>query len=141
MMELLRTQKKLLVCLCFLLLVGCGGQQQSQQPDARLKLFHVLSSRIVILDTQAEVDGMVQNMGKDRFPYDVTLVASFYDNAGKLVGQAQGTAEDVFPGMIRPFVLIGQVDSTKYSHMVVTPVNLRERRQEKGLPSPPPVVP
>lgn len=141
MMELLRTQKKLLVCLCVLLLVGCGGQQQSQQPDARLKLFHVLSSRIVILDTQAEVDGMVQNMGKDRFPYDVTLVASFYDNAGNVVGQAQGTAEDVFPGMIRPFVLIGQVDGTKYSHMVVTPVNLRERRQEKSLPSPPPVVP
>jgi hypothetical protein len=128
------------VCLC-VLLVGCGGQQQAQQPDARLKLFRVLSSRIVILDTQAEVDGMVQNTGKDRYPYDVTLVATFYDGAGKVVGQAQGAAEDVFPGMTRPFILIGQVDSSKYSRMVVAPVNLHERRYEKSLPSPPPVGP
>ncbi|GAC1349673.1 MAG: hypothetical protein NVSMB27_24990 [Ktedonobacteraceae bacterium] len=131
------------VCMS-MLLVGCGSQQQGQkqqQPDPRLKLFHVLSSRIVILDTQAEVDGMVQNMGKERFPFDVTLVATFYDRAGKVVGQAQGAAEDVFPGMMRPFVLIGQVDSSTYSRMVVTPVNLHERRYEKSLPSPPPVTP
>ncbi len=131
------------VAVC-VLLVGCGSQQQGQkqqQPDPRLKLFHVLSSRIVILDTQAEVDGMVQNTGKERFPFDVTLVATFYDRAGKVVGQAQGAAEDVFPGMTRPFVLIGQVDSSTYSRMDVTPVNLRERRYEKSLPSPPPVAP
>ncbi len=124
-----------------MLLVGCGGQQQGQKADPRLKLFHVLSSRIVILDTQAEVDGMVQNTGNERFPFDVTLVATFYDRAGKVVGRAQGAAEDVFPGMTRPFVLIGQVDSSTYSRMVVTPVNLRERRYEKSLPSPPPVAP
>ena len=115
--------------------------QQSQQPDSRLKSFHVLSARIIILDTQAEVDGTVQNRGKDRYPYDVSLVATFYDSSGNVIGQAQGTAEDVWSGMIRPFALMGQVDSTKYSRMVVVPVSLRERRYEKNLPSPPPVVP
>ena len=49
-----------------LLLAGCGGQQQAQQADPRLTLFHVLSSRIIMLDTQTEVDGTVQNTGKDR---------------------------------------------------------------------------
>jgi hypothetical protein len=43
--------------------------------------------------------------------------------------------------MTGPFVLQGQVDSTKYSRMVVAVVSLRERRLEKNLPSPPPVVP
>src|SRR2546429_6357430 len=38
--------------------------------------FHVLSERIIMLDTQAEVDGTVQNTGRDRFPYDVTLTAT-----------------------------------------------------------------
>jgi hypothetical protein len=123
-----------------LLLVACGSQQ-AQQPDPRLKQFHVLSSRIIILDTQAEVDGTVQNTGNDRYPYDVTLVATFYDSSGNMIGTAQGAAEDVLAGMTRSFVLMGQVDSTKYSRMVVTPVSLRERRLEKNLPSPPPVVP
>ncbi len=124
-----------------LLLAGCGGQQQAQQADPRLTLFHVLSSRIIMLDTQAEVDGTVQNTGKDRYPFDVTLSATFYNSAGNVIGQAQGTAEDVLPGMTRPFVLIGQVDSARYSRMIVTPVSLRERIHEKNLPSPPPVVP
>ncbi|MFL5699329.1 MAG: FxLYD domain-containing protein, partial [Ktedonobacteraceae bacterium] len=103
--------------------------------------FHVLSAHIIILDTQAEVDGTVQNTGHDRYPYDVTLTATFYDNAGNVVGQAQGTAEDILPGMTRPFVLLGQVDSAKYSRMVVSPLSLRERRYEKNLPSPPPITP
>src|SRR5436305_6186109 len=129
------------VSLLLLLLVGCGGQHQAQQPDPRLSSFHVLSSRIIMLDTQAEVDGTVQNMGKDRYPFDVTLSATFYNSAGNVIGQAQGTAEDVLPGMTRSFVLIGQVDSARYSRMIVTPVSLRERIHEKNLPSPPPVVP
>lgn len=124
-----------------LLLVACDSQQSTQQPDPRLASFHVLSARITMLDTQAEVDGTVQNMGKDRYPFDVSLSATFYDSAGKVIGQAQGTAEDVLPGMTRPFVLIGQVDSAKYSRMTLKPVSLRERRQEKNLPGTPPVVP
>lgn len=133
-----------LSCLFFLLVMllsACASQQQAQQPDSRLKLFPVLSARIIILDTQAEVDGTVQNSGHDRYPYDVSLIATFYDSAGNVIGQAQGTAEDVLPGMVRSFVLKGDVDSTKYSRMIVTPVSLRERRSEKNLPSPPPVVP
>ncbi|HYK83949.1 MAG TPA: FxLYD domain-containing protein [Ktedonobacteraceae bacterium] len=126
---------------CTLLLVGCGQQQQSQQPDPRLKVFHVLSAHIVILDSQAEVDGTIQNTGTMRFPFDVSMIATFYDSAGNVVGQAQGTAEDVYPGMTRSFILTGQVDSAKYSRMTVTPVSLRERRQEQNLPTPPPVVP
>jgi hypothetical protein len=124
----------------FLLLAACDSQQ-AQQPDPRLKQFHVLSSHIIILDTQAEVDGTVQNTGHDRYPYDVSLLATFYDSSGQVVGTAQGAAEDVWAGMTRSFVLVGQVDGTKYSRMVVAPVSLRERRQEKNLPSPPPVVP
>src|SRR2546428_556307 len=42
--------------------------------------------------------------------------------------------------MTGPFILLGQVDTTKYSRMVVSPVSLRERRYEKNLPVPPPVV-
>jgi hypothetical protein len=124
-----------------LLLVGCGQQQQSQQSDPRLKVFHVLSAHIVILDSQAEVDGKVQNTGTMRFPFDVSMIATFYDSASNVVGQARGTAEDVYPGMTRSFVLVGQVDSAKYSRMAISPVSLRERRQEKNLPTPPPVVP
>ena len=129
-----------LIMCCLFLLVACGSQQ-SAQPDPHLKLFHVLSSQIVILDNHAEVDGTVQNSGTIRFPFDVSLVATFYDNAGNVVGSAQGTAEDVWPSMTRPFVLQGQVDSAKYSRMVVTPVSLRERRLEKNVPTPPPIVP
>ena len=138
-------RKHVLACFAILLLlsialIGCNSQQ-NQQPDPRLKSFHVLSAHIIMLDTQAEVDGSVQNAGKDRYPYDVTLTASFYDGSGNVIGQAQGVAEDVWPGMTRPFVLKGEVDSAEYSRMVVTPVSLRERRQEKNLPGPPPVVP
>ena len=138
-------RKHVLACFAILLLlsialIGCSSQQ-NQQPDPRLKSFHVLSAHIIMLDTQAEVDGTVQNTGHDRYPYDVTLTATFYDNAGNAVGQAQGTAEDILPGMTRPFVLLGQVDSAKYSRMVVWPLSLRERRYEKNLPFPPPVVP
>ena len=81
----------------------------------------------------------MQNTGHDSFPYDVTLTATFYNAAGNLIGQAQGVAEDVLPGMIRSFVLMGQVDSSQYSRMVVTPISLRERRIEKNTPTP--VVP
>ena len=141
----LRTTRSFLVVCCLFLflsiaLFGCGSQQ-AQQPDPRLKAFHVLSAHIIILDTQAEVDGTVQNTGHDRYPYDVTLTATFYDKAGNAVGQAQGTVEDILPGMTRPFVLLGQVDSAKYSRMVVSPLSLRERRYEKNLPSPPPITP
>src|SRR5260370_17916129 len=107
----------LIMCFFLLLLVGCGVQQHAQQPDPRLSLFHVLSSRIIMLDTQAEVDGTVQNTGKDRFPFDVTLSATFYNSTGNVIGQAQGTAEDVLPGMTRPFQLIGQMDSPSYRPM------------------------
>lgn len=142
MIDLVR-RSFVMLCASFflLLLISCGGQQQAQQPDPRLSLFHVLSSRIIMLDTQAEVDGTVQNTGKDRYPFDVTLNATFYNSAGNVIGQARGTAEDMLPGMIRPFVLIGQVDSARYSRMFVTPVSLHERIYEKNLPSPPPVVP
>ena len=94
-----------------------------------------------MLDSQAEVDGTVQNLGNNAFPFDVTIVATFYDSSGHVIGQAQGAAEDVFPGMVRSFVLMGQVDGLRYSHMKLSPVSLRERRYEKNLPSPPPVVP
>jgi hypothetical protein len=113
------------------------GAQQTQQPDARLQAFHVLSARIIMLDTQAEVDGTLQNTSRtDRFPYDVTVIATFYNRAGNMIGQAGGVAEDVYPGMSRPFTLVGQVDSTQYSHMVVTVISLKERRIEKSIPTP-----
>ena len=118
-----------------------SGGQQTKQPDPRLKSFHILSAHIIMLDSQAEVDGTVQNMGQDAFPFDVTIVAAFYDSSGHMIGQAQGVAEDVFPGMVRSFVLMGQVDSLRYSHMTLLPVSLRERRYEKNLPTPTPVVP
>ncbi len=138
MMFKLRLQAFLV--LLVLLLAACAPGEQ-QQPDPRLKSFHVLSARIIILDSQAEVDGTILNAGHDRFPYDVSIDATFYDSAGNVVGQAGGVAEDVFPGMTRPFVLMGQVDSMHYSHMELTPVSLRERRVEKNLPTPPPVAP
>ena len=125
-----------------MILSSCAlGSQQQGQPDPRLKSFHIVSSHIILLDNQAEVDGMIQNTGTDSYPFDVTIVATFYDAAGHVVGRAQGVAEDVFPGMSRPFVLLGEVDSLRYSRMQLTPISLRERRHEKGLPTPPPVVP
>ncbi len=126
----------LMVGLLALLITSCGAQQTSQ-PDPRLQAFHVLSARIIMLDTQAEVDGTLQNTSRtDRFPYDVTVIATFYNSAGNIVGQAGGVAEDVYPGMVRPFTLIGQVDSTQYSHMVLAVVSLKERRIEKIIPTP-----
>lgn len=128
-----------MLCLFLLLLTSCNwpGAQRTAQSDPRLKLFHVLSARIIMLDTQAEVDGTLQNTSqKDRFPYDVTVIATFYNSAGSVVGQAGGVAEDVYPGMIRPFTLIGQVDNTQYSRMVVTVISLKERRIEKNIPTP-----
>ncbi|HEX9131636.1 MAG TPA: FxLYD domain-containing protein [Ktedonobacteraceae bacterium] len=132
----------MLLCLVlFLSSCGLGDQQQAQQPDPRLKSFHIQSSRIIILDSQAEVDGTIQNTGHDRYPFDVTVDATFYDKAGNVIGQAEGVAEDVLPGMSRAFVLMGQVDSLHYSHMELTLVSLRERRKEPNLPTPPPVSP
>jgi hypothetical protein len=123
-------------------LTSCASRgQQVQQPDARLKSFQIVSSRIIMLDNQAEIDGMIQNTGKDRFPFDVTVDATFYDKAGNVIGRAEGVAEDVFPGMSRAFVLMGQVDSLHYSHMALTLVSLRERRKEPNLPTPPPISP
>lgn len=127
------------ICIFLLLLASCSwpGSQQTAQTDPRLKLFHVLSARIIMLDAQAEVDGTLQNTSqKDRFPYDVTVIATFYNSAGSVVGQAGGVAEDVYPGMIRPFTLIGQVDNMQYSRMVVTVISLKERRIEKNIPTP-----
>ena len=124
-----------------MILSSCAlGSQQQRQLDPRLKSFHIVSSHIILLDNQAEVDGMIQNTGSDSYPFDVTIVATFYDATGHVVGRAQGIAEDVFPGMTRPFVLLGEVDSLRYSRMQLTPISLRERRYEKGLPTPPPVV-
>jgi hypothetical protein len=128
-----------ILCILLLLATSCSwpGAQQAQQSDARLKLFHVLSARIIMLDTSAEVDGSLQNTSRtDHFPYDVTVIATFYNSAGSIVGQAGGVAEDVYPGMTRPFTLVGSVDSTQYSHMVVTVVSLKERRIEKFIPTP-----
>jgi hypothetical protein len=129
----------LMLCMLALLITSCNwpGAQHTAQPDARLQLFRVLSARIIMLDTQAEVDGTLQNTSHtDRFPYDVTVIATFYNRAGNVVGQAGGVAEDIYPGMSRPFTLVGQVDSTQYSHMVVTVVSLKERRIEKIIPTP-----
>lgn len=122
----------------FLTSCAPGGQPQS---DPRLKWFHILSSRIIILDNQAEVDGTLQNTGSESYPFDVTIDATFYDKAGNVIGQAEGVAEDVFPQTTCAFVLMGQVDSLHYSHMQLTPVSLRERHIEKNLPTPPPVSP
>lgn len=132
----------ILLCLVlFLSSCGLGDQHQVQQPDPRLKSFHIQSSRIIILDSQAEVDGTIQNAGHDRYPFDVTVDATFYDKAGNVIGQAEGVAEDILPGISRAFILVGQVDSLHYSHMALTLVSLRERRKEPNLPTPPPVSP
>jgi len=142
----MRNRIKNLGWLVFILLVSiiftsCSSGQHAQAPDPRLKSFHIVSARIIMMDSQAEVDGMIQNLGHDPFPFDVTIIATFYDSVGHVVGQAQGTAEDVFPGTDRTFALMGQVDSVRYSHMQLTPISLREVRYEKYVPTPTPVVP
>jgi hypothetical protein len=127
----------LMICLLALFITSCSWPGAQSQPDPRLKLFHVLSARIIMLDSQAEVDGTLQNTSRtDRFPYDVTMIATFYNNAGNIVGEAGGVAEDVYPGMIQSFTLIGQVNSAQYSHMVVQVISLKERRVEKFIPTP-----
>lgn len=93
------------------------------------------------MDNQAEVDGTIQNTGHDPFPFDVTIDATFYDTAGKVIGHAEGVAEDVYPGTTGPFTLKGQVDSGRYSRMSLSPVSLLERRIEPKLPTPTPVAP
>ena len=127
------------VALAMLLLVltSCFGSASQSQPDPRLKVFHILSARIVMQDNQAEVDGTIQNSGHNPYPYDVTITATFFDGSGTVIGHAQGVAEDVFPGTMGAFVLLGQVDSTRYSHMRLTAVSLRERRVEHLTPTPP----
>lgn len=131
-----------LLSLIFLaaMLLSCSSQQ-SKPPDPRLKYFKIESARILILDTQAEVDGTIFNSGPTQYPFDVSLTATFYDSSNHVVGSAQGVAEDVWKGTTRPFILYGTVNSETYTHMVVVPVSLRERTYEKFLPSPPPVVP
>ena len=133
-----------LLSFLFLLMIiftSCTSGQHVQPPDPRLKSFHIVSARIIMKDSQAEVDGTIQNLGRDPFPFDVTIVATFYDSTGQIIGQAQGTAEDVFPGIDRSFALMGQVDSVRYSHMKLALISLREVRYEKYLPTPTPVVP
>ncbi len=120
-----------------LILTSCFGGASQAQPDPRLKVFHIVSARIIMQDNQAEVDGTIQNAGHDSFPYDVTISATFYDGSGNVIGQAQGVAEDVFPGTVGAFVLMGQVNSVRYSHMQLTLVSLRERRVENFTPTPP----
>jgi hypothetical protein len=117
------------------------GDQQANMPDPRLKSFRILSSRIIILDNQAEVDGTIQNLGHNRYPFDVTIEATLYNKGGDVVGQAVGVAEDVPPGITRPFILMGRVDSLHYSHMELFLISLKERRKEPNLPTPPPVSP
>ncbi len=131
-----------LILFVMVIFTSCSpSSQQTRQPDPRLKSFHIVFARIIMLDSQAEVDGTLENLGHDAFPFDVTIIATFYDSSGHVIGQAQGTAEDVFPGTERSFALIGQVDSVRYSHMKLAPVSLREVRYEKNLPTPTPVVP
>ena len=131
----------LFMLLLTIIFTSCSSGQHAQPPDPRLKLFHIVSARIIMMDSQAEVDGAIQNLGHDAFPFDVTIAATFYDSTGHIIGQAQGTAEDVFPGTDRSFALVGQVDSVRYSHMKLSLVSLREVRYEKYLPTPTPVVP
>ncbi len=131
----------LLCCLLLLacVLSACGGQ--SQQVDPRLKSFVVISSRVLIMGSNAEVFGEVENTGKMKFPFDVTLQANLMDNGGQSVGTALGTAEDVGLGQVRQFVLVGTVDGTRYAKLKVRPVSLQEKRIELNMPTPTPISP
>ena len=132
----------LFFCLLLLLaltLTACNDQ--SQKPDPRLKYFTVLNSRVLIEGNNAEVFGEVENTSQMKFPFDVTMQADLLDNNGQSVGNATGTAEDVGPGQVRQFVLIGTVDGTRYAKLKVTAVSLQEKRQELGLPTPTPISP
>ena len=120
-------------------LSACGDQ--SQQVDPRLKYFNVLSSRVLIVGNNAEVFGEVENTGKMKFPFDVTLQADLMDNSGQSVGTAMGTAEDVGLGQVRQFLLVGNVDGTRYARLKVTAVSLQEKRVELNMPTPTPISP
>src|SRR5712672_3054252 len=95
--------------LLFLALALNACNDQSQKPDPRLKYFTVLNSRVLIEGNNAEVFGEVENTGQTKFPFDVTIQADLMDNNGQSVGNATGTAEDVGPGQVRQFLLIGTV--------------------------------
>jgi hypothetical protein len=129
-------------CLLLLLSVALTAcNDPSSKPDPRLKYFTVLDSRVLIADNQAEIFGDVENTSTMKFPFDVTMQANLMDNNGQSVGSATGTAEDVGPGQVRQFVLVGTVDGTRYAKMKVTVVSLQEKRQELGLPTPTPINP
>lgn len=128
-----------LLLLLTLVLTACNNQPQ--KPDPRLKYFTILNSRVLIEGNNAEVFGEVENTGQMKFPFDVTMQANLMDNNGQSVGHAAGTAEDVGPGQVRQFLLIGTVDGTRYAKLKVTTVSLQEKRQELGWPTPTPISP
>jgi hypothetical protein len=130
-----------LVALTFLLAIAFSACGQGQQIDPRLKYFHVVDARILIEGNSAEVFGDVENTSKMTFPFDVTMQASLMDNSGNIVGTAIGTAEDVGPGQVRQFILVGTVDGSRYAKLSVTPISLQEKRQELGMPTPTPFGP
>jgi|GEM_PF-1844009 hypothetical protein len=136
----LGTERMVLIAifLFVLILTGCG---QTQPPDPRLKYFKVIDARILIEGNQAEVIGDVVNTSKMTFPFDVTMQATLMDLSGQTVGTATGTAEDVGPGQIRQFVLVGTVDGARYAKLTVTPISLQEKRQELNWPTPTPLAP
>ena len=116
---------------------GCGSQVQ--QSDPRLRYFVVIDVRILIEGNQAQVIGEVVNHGTAHFPFDVTMQATLTDMQGNVIGGAGGTAEDVGPGQVRQFLLIGTVDGTRYARMKVVPISLQEKRQELNMPTPTPI--
>lgn len=122
-----------------IVLSSCGNQ--AQQPDPRLKYFVILDSRVLIEGNNAEVIGDVENTGKMRFPFDVTMQADLMDINGQTIGTAMGTAEDVGLSQVRQFVLTGTVDGTRYAKLKVMPVSLQEKRQELNWPTPTPIGP
>jgi len=133
---------KTICCLLLLLSLALSAcNDQSQQPDSRLKYFTILNSRVLIAGNDAEVFGEVENTGQMKFPFDVTMQADLMDINGQSVGNATGTAEDVGPGQVRQFVLTGTVDGTRYAKLKVTAISLQEKRQELGLPTPTPISP
>jgi len=138
---MMRESRSLAVLFCLLTIVlsACGGQ--AQQPDPRLKYFIVVDSRVLIEGNNVEVIGDIENTGKIKFPFDVTMQADLMDVNNQSVGTATGTAEDVGLGQVRQFVLTGTVDGTRYAKLKVTPFSLQEKRQELNLPTPTPISP
>lgn len=132
----------LFFCLSLILVLALTAcNDQSQKSDPRLKYFTVLNSRVLIEGNNAEVFGEVENTGQMKFPFDVTMQADLMDNNGQSVGNATGTAEDVGPGQVRQFLLVGTVDGTRYAKLKVIAVSLQEKRQELGWPTPTPISP